>query len=133
MRDQLEALSLAQESVRDADRRKDEFLALLAHELRNPLAPIRNAGELLARMMRSDSKAQGLAAIVKRQRSKLPRMVDELLTLHGGRVGAVSDGPGRGTSFKITSPLISRPQETRDRRSGQRRRTAAHPGRGRQC
>ena len=36
--------------LRDADRRKDEFLAMLSHELRNPLAPILNAGEVLARL-----------------------------------------------------------------------------------
>ena len=39
IRDQLSALLQAEESLRDADRRKDEFLAMLAHELRNPLAP----------------------------------------------------------------------------------------------
>ena len=54
MRHQLAALKSAEEglraresALREADRRKDEFLAMLAHELRNPLAPIRNVGELL--------------------------------------------------------------------------------------
>jgi CheY-like chemotaxis protein len=62
-----------------ADRQKDEFLAMLAHELRNPLAPIRNAGELLARAMPADQRAQRAAAIVKRQVSHLTRLVDDLL------------------------------------------------------
>lgn len=79
IRDQLEALRKAEENLRNADRRKDEFLAMLAHELRNPLAPIRNAGELLARMLPDDSQVQTVAAIVKRQSSHLSRMVDDLL------------------------------------------------------
>jgi two-component system, sensor histidine kinase len=78
-RDQLEALQIAEENLRNADRRKDEFLAMLAHELRNPLAPIRNAGELLSRMLPDDSQAQTVAAIVKRQSSHLSRIVDDLL------------------------------------------------------
>ena len=79
MRDQLLALRVAEETLRNADRRKDEFLAMLAHELRNPLAPIRNAGELLARMLPDNSQVQTVAAIVKRQSSHLSRMVDDLL------------------------------------------------------
>jgi signal transduction histidine kinase len=79
MRDQLVALRTAEETLRDADRRKDEFLAMLAHELRNPLAPIRNAGELLARMLPDDSQVQTVAAIVRRQSTHLSRMVDDLL------------------------------------------------------
>jgi signal transduction histidine kinase len=78
-RDQLEALRIAEENLRHADRRKDEFLAMLAHELRNPLAPIRNAGEMLARMLPENSQAQTIAAIIKRQSTHLSRMVDDLL------------------------------------------------------
>jgi signal transduction histidine kinase len=78
-RDQLEALRIAEENLRNADRRKDEFLAMLAHELRNPLAPIRNAGELLARMLGENSQVDTLASIIKRQATHLSRMVDDLL------------------------------------------------------
>lgn len=78
-RDQLEALRIAEENLRNADRRKDEFLAMLAHELRNPLAPIRNAGELLMRLRPDDSQVQTVAAIVNRQSTHLSRMVDDLL------------------------------------------------------
>ena len=78
-RDQLEALRIAEENLRNADRRKDEFLAMLAHELRNPLAPIRNAGELLARMLPENSRVETIAAIVKRQSTHLSRLVDDLL------------------------------------------------------
>jgi len=69
----------AEEALKAADRQKDEFLAMLAHELRNPLAPIRNAGELLSRMTFSDSKAQPVIEIVRRQVTHLSRLVDDLL------------------------------------------------------
>lgn len=78
-RDQLEALRIAEENLRSADRRKDEFLAMLAHELRNPLAPIRNAGEVLTQLLPEHSQVQALAAILRRQSSHLSRMVDDLL------------------------------------------------------
>lgn len=78
-RDQLEALRMAEENLRTADRRKDEFLAMLAHELRNPLAPIRNAGEVLAQLLPENSQIQTIAGIVNRQSSHLSRMVDDLL------------------------------------------------------
>ncbi len=61
-----------------ADRQKDEFLAMLAHELRNPLAPIRNASELLARSANLDSRTQ-VVGILQRQLTQLTRLVDDLL------------------------------------------------------
>ena len=86
IREQLEALSDAQQTLSErerelhkADRRKDEFLAMLAHELRNPLAPIRNASELLARTLPADSKSQNVVGLVKRQVTHLTRLVDDLL------------------------------------------------------
>ncbi|HEV7490400.1 MAG TPA: ATP-binding protein, partial [Rhodanobacteraceae bacterium] len=62
-----------------ADRHKDEFLAMLAHELRNPLAPIRNAGEVLARLRLDDARAERAIGVVQRQISALTRLVDDLL------------------------------------------------------
>lgn len=69
---------LARSRLEAADRRKDEFLAMLAHELRNPLAPIRNASELLARSASTKSHAQVLG-ILQRQVAQLTRLVDDLL------------------------------------------------------
>ncbi len=67
------------EALRDADRRKDEFLATLAHELRNPLAPIRNALQILG-MPAADRAAQQRArAIIDRQIHQMVRLVDDLL------------------------------------------------------
>jgi signal transduction histidine kinase len=79
IRDQLSALHSAEETLRHADRRKDEFLAMLAHELRNPLAPIRTASELLARTLPSDPRTQATVSIVKRQVTHLSRLVDDLM------------------------------------------------------
>jgi len=63
--------------MREADRRKDEFLALLSHELRNPLAPIVTAAELM--QMRGDVAMPGERELILRQAQHLVRLVDDLL------------------------------------------------------
>ena len=65
--------------LREADRRKDEFLATLSHELRNPLAPIRNALELMRRTNRDPALADRALAIMERQVRQLVRLTDDLL------------------------------------------------------
>ena len=73
-------------ALADLDRRKDEFLAMLSHELRNPLAPILNAA-LLLRLHSNRNRLQGIenpilqqsASIIERQVGQLARIVDELL------------------------------------------------------
>jgi len=62
-----------------ADRQKNEFLAMLAHELRNPLAPIHSSGELLARTLMENEHARGAVGVIRRQVSHLTRLVDDLL------------------------------------------------------
>ena len=69
----------AQAALATADRRKDEFLATLAHELRNPLAPIRNGVHVLKRRQSSDDANAPLIAIMDRQVQQLVRLVDDLL------------------------------------------------------
>ncbi|MFP3758509.1 histidine kinase dimerization/phospho-acceptor domain-containing protein, partial [Cupriavidus sp. SIMBA_020] len=70
-------LYAAEKALRDADRRKDRFLATLAHELRNPLAPIRNAIELLdPRHGASDTGRADARLIASRQVEHLGRLVD---------------------------------------------------------
>ncbi|MBV8145944.1 MAG: response regulator [Gammaproteobacteria bacterium] len=67
-------------ALREADRRKDEFLAMLAHELRNPLAPIRYANELLGKILDpSDARVENAIAATRRQVAQLSRLVDDLL------------------------------------------------------
>jgi PAS domain S-box-containing protein len=68
-----------QEALKLADRRKDEFLAMLAHELRNPVAPILSVAEALGRLMNPDDKQQALVRIVQRQAQHLSRLLDDLL------------------------------------------------------
>ncbi|MEX3952941.1 response regulator [Paraburkholderia sp. EG287B] len=73
-------LYAAEKALRDADRRKDRFLATLAHELRNPLAPIRNAIELLdPRHGANDTMRADARQIASRQVEHLGRLVDDLL------------------------------------------------------
>jgi PAS domain S-box-containing protein len=69
----------AEQALRDSDRRKDEFLATLAHELRNPLAPIRNSLQIL-KMPRVDAElVQQTRDVMERQVHHLVRLVDDLL------------------------------------------------------
>ena len=70
-------LKQAEAALREADRRKDEFLALLSHELRNPLAPILTAAELM--QLRGDVATPREREVIVRQAKHLVRLVDDLL------------------------------------------------------
>jgi signal transduction histidine kinase len=67
-----------QAALEETDRRKDEFLAMLAHELRNPVAPIATAAEVLSRLVPHDNQ-QTLVGIIQRQAVHLGRLLDDLL------------------------------------------------------
>jgi PAS domain S-box-containing protein len=82
--------------LREADRRKDEFLGMLAHELRNPLAAIMTAGEVLHRTV-PDAQAQKLTGVVRRQTGALARMVDDLLDVSRVTMGKIQ---------LVTEPLL---------------------------
>ena len=69
----------AEEDLREADRRKDEFLATLAHELRNPLAPIRNSLHIFRMVGIKDPTVERVADMMERQVEHMVRMVDDLL------------------------------------------------------
>ncbi|MEY4562889.1 MAG: hypothetical protein RLZZ618_2166, partial [Pseudomonadota bacterium] len=79
IRDQIEALRQADEALRAADRRKDEFLATLAHELRNPLAPIRSALHIMERGVEDSQTRTRLLAMMNRQMNVMVRLIDDLL------------------------------------------------------
>ena len=69
----------AEKKLRKSNQRKDEFLAMLSHELRNPLAPIRTAVEVIRRVAPQDAKLAWATDVTDRQVSHLTRLVDELL------------------------------------------------------
>ncbi|MFL5273912.1 MAG: ATP-binding protein [Anaeromyxobacteraceae bacterium] len=74
-----EAVRAANEQLRAADRRKNEFLGMLSHELRNPLAPIRNSVYLLQRGAAGDEQGTHAMEVIRRQTEHLTRLVDDLL------------------------------------------------------
>jgi PAS domain S-box-containing protein len=80
----------ALQSLREADRRKDEFLAMLAHELRNPLAPIRTAVEVLRDTGGGAPDAARARDVIERQARVLTRLVDDLLDVSRFTRGTVS-------------------------------------------
>lgn len=69
----------AAEALRAADRQKDEFIAMLAHELRNPLAPIRNAVEIMKLLDSADPNIRTAREMIDRQVSHMVRLIDDLL------------------------------------------------------
>jgi signal transduction histidine kinase len=75
------SLRLRVAALERADREKNSFLAMLAHELRSPLAPIRNVGEVLAHVLRDQPAAHRPLVILKRQTDQLTRLVDDLLDI----------------------------------------------------
>ena len=86
-RDELQRLNA---ELSEADRRKDEFLAVLAHELRNPLAPIRNAVHYLGLKASPDPALRNARDIIDRQIRHLVRLVDDLLDISrisSGKIG----------------------------------------------
>ena len=67
------------QALREADRRKDEFLATLAHELRNPLAPVRNALEMLKQVKGDAALAEEARSMMQRQVAHMARLIDDLM------------------------------------------------------
>jgi signal transduction histidine kinase/ActR/RegA family two-component response regulator len=78
-RQQVEALRESEQRLRAANRHKDEFMAALSHELRNPLAPIRNSLYILERAAPGGEKARQALAVIDRQVAQLTHIVDDLL------------------------------------------------------
>lgn len=89
-----------EEAANRTKRQQDEFLAMLAHELRNPLAPIRSAVALLERLQTTDPRIAQISAVVRRQVGLMARLLDDLLDV------------SRVTSGKVT--LRRRPTSVRE-------------------
>jgi signal transduction histidine kinase/CheY-like chemotaxis protein len=80
-----------EEALREADRRKDEFLAMLAHELRNPLAPIRNSVQLLKEQdTAANPMLEWCRNVIDRQASHMARLLDDLLDVARAMQGKIS-------------------------------------------
>ena len=83
------------EEVRAASAAKDEFLAMLAHELRNPLAPIRNAVALLRRLGEPEPRLQAARDMIDRQVTHMARLLDDLLDVSRVTRGKITLAPVR--------------------------------------
>src|SRR5262249_33521994 len=101
------------EQLAEADRRKDEFLAILSHELRNPLAPLRTCLHLLKKAGNDSTALQQFLPVMERQLSQLVRLVDDLLNmsrLTHGRVELRKERIELSTAIagavEISRPLI---------------------------
>ena len=75
----IHAQKLAEEELRESNNRKDEFLAMLAHELRNPLAPISSSAHLLSIIKTDDERVKRVGEVIVRQVKHMTNLVDDLL------------------------------------------------------
>jgi CheY-like chemotaxis protein/two-component sensor histidine kinase len=104
------------QGLREADRRKDEFLAMLAHELRNPLAPIRNAVHILSAAEALPPKLAWARDVIGRQADHMARLIDDLLDVSRIVQGKVTVKPEKLT----LATLIERSVEASSPRLGAR-------------
>jgi PAS domain S-box-containing protein len=103
----------AEQALVEADRKKDEFLAILAHELRNPLAPIRYALAVLQRVEPDSPEAEELRGVIDRQVGQMERLLDDLLDVNRITSGKlqlcrerVNLASVMGSAIESTRPLI---------------------------
>ena len=104
----------ATDALRAADRRKDEFLAILAHELRNPLAPIRTAAELLGRPDLSPERLAWLGAVIARQSQAMAQLLEDLLDLSRFRSGSTALRPEAVTLMQLVEAAVETVQGALD-------------------
>jgi signal transduction histidine kinase/CheY-like chemotaxis protein len=108
-----------EEALREADRRKDEFLALLAHELRNPLAPIRYALATTQKAGRTADQQRRAEAIIERQVAHMSRLLDDLLDISRITRGTLELKKSRteltvviGTAIEAARPILDSKRHT---------------------
>ncbi|WP_312510751.1 ATP-binding protein [Massilia sp.] len=97
---------LAEEKLMDADRRKDEFLAMLAHELRNPLAPISAAAELLRVGALDETRVRQSSGIIGRQVRHMTRLVDDLLDVSRVTRGLITLGQASVSARTVVEDAV---------------------------
>lgn len=108
---------LAEEKLVEADRRKDEFLAMLAHELRNPLAPISAAAELLRLGTVDERRVRQSSTIIARQVRHMTRLVDDLLDISRVTRGLITLGQARVVARSVVEEAIEQVRPTIDART----------------
>jgi signal transduction histidine kinase/ActR/RegA family two-component response regulator len=96
----------AEEALRLADRRKDEFLAMLAHELRNPLAPISAAAQLLNMGPPDSARVERTSAIIARQVAHMTGLIDDLLDVSRVTRGLVVLGRDEVDLRRVTDDAV---------------------------
>jgi PAS domain S-box-containing protein len=101
-----EELAHQRELLEIADRRKDEFLAMLAHELRNPLAPIRNSLQLVRGATNDPQVIESASAVMERQVDRMVRLVDDLLDVARISRGKIELRRERATVAAIVEQAI---------------------------
>ncbi len=96
-----------EETLRTADRRKDEFLALLAHELRNPLAPIRTAAYIVGADHATRDEQRRAGAIIERQVAVMRRLIDDLLDVSRITAGKLQIRPARVSLAEVLDLAVA--------------------------
>lgn len=108
-----------QYEMREIDRRKDEFLAMLAHELRNPLAPISAASELLSVPTLDRERIQQTSEIISRQVRHMTGLIDDLLDVSRVSRGLVKLDEGIQDAWQIVSSAVEQVRPIMDARKHQ--------------
>lgn len=119
LRAEIVARDTAEQQLRDANRRKDEFLAVLAHELRNPLAPIRNSLELLETPRAEESQLLWGRKVIARQLHHMSLLLDDLLDVSritrgklDLKIQPVDLGTLIGAAVETAKPLMDEKRHT---------------------
>jgi signal transduction histidine kinase len=99
------------EQLAEANRRKDEFLALVSHELRNPLAAVRHGLQVMSQLGKDDTPLDKVRAVMERQVGHLSRLVDDLLDASRVTWGTIRLRPERVSLAAVVQEAveISRP------------------------
>ncbi len=101
----------AEEALRQADQRKNEFLAMLAHELRNPLAPIASGAQLLGQDSLDAARTRQISAIIARQARHMAGLVDDLLDVSRVTRGLVALSKTRIDINEVLAEALEQVQE----------------------